>query len=59
MMDFIPEGAKQTRLKIRWIYSGVDDVEAATFHAAHESMTGGWTGTLDSLQTHLAKGGAQ
>ena len=56
VMEFIPEGPKQTKLKISWIYSGIDDAEAATFHAAHEGMTGGWTGSLDTLQTYLAKG---
>ncbi len=55
-MDFISEGPKQTKLKISWIYTGVDDTEAATFHAAHEGMAGGWTGSLDTLQSYLTKG---
>ena len=54
VFEFIPEGAKQTRLKISWIYSGVDEVEANTFHAAHAGMTGGWTGSLDALQNYLS-----
>ena len=53
VMDFMPEGPKQTKLKISWIYAGIDDVEAATFHAAHEGMTGGWTGSLNALQNYL------
>ena len=56
VMEFIPEGPKQTKLKISWIYSGIDKAEAATFHAAHEGMKGGWTGSLDTLQAYLAKG---
>ena len=59
VMEFIPLGTKQTKLNINWIYAGIDDAEAATFHAAYEGMTGGWTGTLDGLQSHLEKGGSQ
>ncbi len=56
VMEFIPEGPKQSKLKVSWIYTGVDSVEAATFHAAHDGMKGGWTGSLDTLQAYLAKG---
>ena len=55
VFEFIPEGEKQTRLKISWIYAGVDDTEASTFHAAHAGMTGGWTSSLDALQNYLSK----
>jgi uncharacterized protein YndB with AHSA1/START domain len=55
IMDFIRESEKQTRLKISWIYAGVDDKEAETFHSAHEGMKGGWTGMLDGLYAYLAK----
>ena len=58
VFEFVPEGLNQTKLKISWIYAGIDDTEAKTFHAAHESMTGGWTGSLNSLQAYLAKGNA-
>jgi uncharacterized protein YndB with AHSA1/START domain len=54
IMDFIPEGEKQTRLKISWIYAGIDDTEGETFRAAHAGMNGGWTGTLDGLYAYLA-----
>ena len=54
VFEFIPEGPKQTKLKINWVYAGADDAEANTFRAAHEGMTGGWSGTLDSLQKFLA-----
>jgi len=59
VMEFMPEGAKQTKLKIGWIYAGVEQAEGEAFRAAHESMSGGWTGTLDNLQAYLAKGGSQ
>ena len=55
VFEFIPEGEKQTKLKISWIYAGIDDTEASTFHAAHEGMTGGWTGSLDALQNYLSQ----
>jgi uncharacterized protein YndB with AHSA1/START domain len=55
VIDFIPEGAKQTKLKISWIYAGAEDAEGETFRAAHESMNGGWKGTLDSLDVYLSK----
>ena len=55
VFEFIPQGAKQTKLKIGWIYAGVDDAEATTFQTAHDSMTGGWTGSLDALQNYLSK----
>ena len=53
IMDFSVEGEKQTRLKISWIYAGVDDAEGETFRAAHDGMKGGWTGTLDGLYAYL------
>ncbi|MDE2383604.1 MAG: SRPBCC domain-containing protein [Alphaproteobacteria bacterium] len=56
VMDFIAEGPKQARLRVSWIYTGVDDAEAATFHAAHAGMTGGWTGSLNALHSYLTKG---
>ncbi len=55
LFEFMPEGPKQTKLKISWIYSGVDDAESATFHTAHDSMSGGWKGSLDQLQNYLAQ----
>jgi uncharacterized protein YndB with AHSA1/START domain len=56
IVELIPEGPKQTRLRVSWVYAGIDDIEAQTFHAAHEGMKGGWSGTLDNLQAYLAKG---
>jgi uncharacterized protein YndB with AHSA1/START domain len=53
IMDFVREGEMQTRLKISWIYAGVDDAEGETFRAAHDGMNGGWTGTLDGLYAYL------
>ncbi len=55
IVELIPEGPKQTKLRVSWVYAGIDDTEAQTFHAAHEGMKGGWTGTLDSLYAYLTK----
>ena len=53
VFEFIPESQSQTKLKISWIYAGIDEGEAETFRAAHGSMTIGWTGSLDALQNYL------
>jgi uncharacterized protein YndB with AHSA1/START domain len=58
VMDFAAEGPAQARIAISWIYTGVDDIEAATFHAAHAGMAGGWTGSLNALQSYLTQGAA-
>ncbi len=55
VFDFVPEGDKQTRLRITWINAQVSDAEAATFAGAHDDMRQGWTGSLDSLDSHLTK----
>ena len=55
VFEFIAEGPMQSTLKINWIYAGVDDAEGETFRAAHAGMTGGWNGTLDSLQKYLSQ----
>jgi uncharacterized protein YndB with AHSA1/START domain len=54
LFEFLPEGPKQTKLKISWTYAGIDDAEASTFHAAHAGMSGGWKGSLDQLEAYLA-----
>ena len=53
--EFIPDAENKTTLRIIWTYAGIDETEAATFHAAHEGMKGGWTGSLDHLQNYLSK----
>jgi uncharacterized protein YndB with AHSA1/START domain len=53
VIEFIAEGEAQTRLKITWINTCVDDSEGKTFRAAHDGMKGGWTGTLDGLYAYL------
>jgi uncharacterized protein YndB with AHSA1/START domain len=55
VFDFVPEGEKQTRLRITWINAQVNDAEATTFAGAHDGMRQGWTGSLDNLQKYLTK----
>ena len=44
-----------TEVTVRWSALDATDVEQATFDAGHASMTQGWTGTLNQLETYLAK----
>jgi uncharacterized protein YndB with AHSA1/START domain len=53
IFEFISEGSEQTKLRITWIYAGVDEAEVSTFKAAHAGMTQGWTGSLDKLEDYL------
>jgi uncharacterized protein YndB with AHSA1/START domain len=46
------EGGK-TRFTLSWTPWNTDDAGKTTFAAGHESMTGGWGGTLDKLEAYL------
>jgi uncharacterized protein YndB with AHSA1/START domain len=45
----------KTTLTVRWAPYNATAEERATFIAGQDSMTQGWTGTLDQLEAHLAK----
>ena len=45
----------KTRLTITSMAFDATEAERAVFDAHHDSMTQGWTGTLDQLETYLAK----
>lgn len=45
----------KTALKIQWIPIDPTAEERKTFDKCHDSMNGGWTGTLDKLEAYLAK----
>ena len=45
----------KTKLTTTSVALNASDAERATFSANHNSMTQGWTGTLDQLEAHLAK----
>ncbi len=44
----------ETELRIEWAAYEATEIENATFTAGHESMRGGWGGTLDRLETYLS-----
>ncbi len=43
-----------TRITLRWIPIDPTADQAASFVAAMESMTGGWSGSFDKLDSYLA-----
>lgn len=45
----------KTQLTIQWLPVNATDAERKTFDEGHESMRGGWTGTLDQLTAYLAQ----
>ena len=47
--------AGRTRLTVKWVPLNANAEEIATFEGARQSMQQGWTGTLDLLDTYLAK----
>jgi uncharacterized protein YndB with AHSA1/START domain len=48
----LPDG--KTRFTVRWSPHNATPDEQVTFDAGHDSMTGGWTGTMDQLEAYLA-----
>lgn len=44
----------KTKFTVNWSPWNASDEEKATFAAGHDSMTGGWSGTLDQLGGYLA-----
>ena len=48
-------GGGKTRFTTTSTAFDATEAERAVFDANHDSMTQGWTGTLDQLETHLAK----
>jgi uncharacterized protein YndB with AHSA1/START domain len=43
----------KTTLTIRWSPYNANEVESKTFDEGRKGMIGGWTGTLDQLETYL------
>jgi uncharacterized protein YndB with AHSA1/START domain len=44
----------KTKFTLRWSAHNATEEEQKTFDAGHESMRGGWGGTMDQLAAHLA-----
>lgn len=47
-------GGGKTRFTVRWSAYNASEDEQKTFDAGHDSMRGGWGGTLDQLAAYLA-----
>lgn len=52
----LKELAGKTELTLCWAPYGATEAESQTFDSSHESMTQGWTGTMDQLVGYLAQG---
>jgi uncharacterized protein YndB with AHSA1/START domain len=46
----------KTTVTVQWVPIDPTDEERKTFDEGHDSMRGGWTGTLDQLEAYLARG---
>jgi uncharacterized protein YndB with AHSA1/START domain len=51
---FDEEPGGKTRVTIRWQAHNASEEEQKTFDAGHDSMRGGWGGTMDRLAAYLA-----
>jgi uncharacterized protein YndB with AHSA1/START domain len=49
------EKAGKTTVTVRWLPYEATEKEINTFEAGRDSMTGGWTGTFERLDTYLTK----
>jgi uncharacterized protein YndB with AHSA1/START domain len=47
-------GGGRTKFTTTWVTLDATEAERAVFDKNHDSMTQGWTGTLDQLETYLA-----
>lgn len=49
----MPDG--KTKFTVRWAPHNPTEEERQTFDTGHDSMTMGWSGTLDKLETYVVK----
>jgi uncharacterized protein YndB with AHSA1/START domain len=52
-LEELPGG--KTKFTVTWRPHTATDEERKAFDGGHQSMQGGWTGTLDQLEAYLAK----
>ena len=45
----------KTKFTVRWSPHNASAEEQKTFDTGHDSMTQGWTGTMDQLDAYLAR----
>jgi len=57
LSTFIFEDAPggKTKFTVRWQTHNATEEEQETFDAMHDSMTQGWSGTMDQLEAYLVK----
>jgi uncharacterized protein YndB with AHSA1/START domain len=48
-------GGGKTKFTVRWSPHNATEEERKVFAASHDSMRGGWGGTMDQLAAYLAK----
>ena len=53
-VTFADAGAGKTEISIRWMPHEATEAERRVFEEGKDSMTAGWTGTFDRLETYLA-----
>jgi uncharacterized protein YndB with AHSA1/START domain len=53
--SFDDEPRGKTGLTVRWSPHNATDEERKTFDGGHDSMTKGWSGTMEQLEAYLAK----
>jgi uncharacterized protein YndB with AHSA1/START domain len=55
IFTFEDVGGGKTKLTVRWSPHHATEEERKTFAASHDSMRGGWGGTMDQLAAYLVK----
>lgn len=54
IFTFEEAGPGKTKFTVRWAPHNATEEERKTFGAGHDSMTMGWSGTLEQLEAYLA-----
>jgi len=53
-VTFVEEGANETRVTVKWeVFGEATETECQTFHEMKSSMTDGWNGSFDKLESLL------
>jgi uncharacterized protein YndB with AHSA1/START domain len=55
IFTFEEQPGGKSKFSVRWAPYEATDEERATFDAGHDSMKGGWGGTMDQLEAYIAK----
>jgi uncharacterized protein YndB with AHSA1/START domain len=53
--SFEDEPGNKTRFTVRWSPHNATEEERKAFDGGHDSMTKGWSGTMEQLEAYLAK----